>query len=480
MAIVALAMLAATANSWKGTAVAHAAGQPEPEQPAAACSSTSLTLVNQNPYTIWLGENVQTGAILTPPGNNWEMGPGDSISLCAPADWTSGTFWARTECNFAAFQADPDDDYVQCNSQSDCCTSGTTCAQTGSLTQNNHICYGGMCVIDCSTPPPGAGTNGDCSALANSVCVAAAGSSGSTYTTGSFCGFTGGVCKTGDCGSGLSQCQGKWALNPGSPTAVPTPTSVSADFGPETPASQFEITDNSTADNGGGAATYDVTNLAGYNGPINVSVVSPGGAGNESCLANGCLTDLNSSCPSLLQVIEPPTSTVSPVSCGMGTYCQTGACETCPSGGGDSCAGGYACVIGCNGPGKLCGADYPSPVGAPGIADLQCTTTIPSSTVHGIPFTTDNSQYRDMYDAANDSATVHTTHQGVTMFSGNQGTPTCWGDLDCLPTEECLIGPTATGITGLPAYVGICATASSTPGGKPSTIIPTDCASNVR
>ena len=203
------------------------------------------------------------------------------------------------------------------------------------------------------------------------------------------------------------------------------------------------MTDNSTADNGGGATTYDVSNI----GRIQCR------RSDVPCLHRcahrlrkfawrmDASATLIAVVLSLLQVIEPPTSTVSPVSCGTGTYCRTGACESCPSGGSDSCAGGYACVIGCNGPGKLCGADYPSPVGAPGIADLQRTTTIPSSTVHGIPFTTDNSQYRDMYDDANDSATVHTTHQGETMFSGNRGTLPAGAIRIVCPPIECLLGP---------------------------------------
>jgi len=321
----------------------------------ATCAATSVTLANQNSYPIWIGENVSTGAILTPPGNNWKLDAGDSISLCAPADWTSGSFWARTECDFSKFNADPDEDYVDCTSQSDCCTTGNTCPQTSQPTQNNHVCYGGKCVIDCST---GTGTNGSCSALSNSVCVAAAGTVAGNLTAGSFCGFTGGVCRTGDCGSGLWQCQGSWQNTvQTTPSASPTPTAVPANFGPATPATQFEITDNSAADGGSGAASYDVTNLAGYNNPINVSLdFTPSGPTTDpACYATSCNTDLNTICPSLLQVIEPPTaSPVTTVSCGGG-YCQSGACETCPGGGGSSCLGGMTCVIGCGAPGSYAG-----------------------------------------------------------------------------------------------------------------------------
>src|SRR5882757_6183265 len=252
-------MFALTAFSATALAQQHA-------QPAgvATCASTNLTFVNQNSYPIWIGEGVQTGSILMPPGNNWELDSGNSFSVCVPPNWTSGTFWARTECNFAGtFGQDPDNDYVDCTSASQCCTTGNTCTPTGQTTLNNHICYGGKCVIDCSA----GGTNGNCGALPNSVCVG----------SGSFCGFSGGVCRTGDCGSGLFQCKGAW-------------DSISADQGPATPASQFEITNNSAADNNNGAATYDVTNLAGYNSAIGVTVNS-GGSG-SSCTSTICNTDL--------------------------------------------------------------------------------------------------------------------------------------------------------------------------------------------
>ncbi len=444
---------------------------------APTCTTTSVTLRNQNSFPIWIGESVNAGSILSPPGNNWQLDAGSSLSLCVPGDWTSGTFWARTECDFnGTFGADPDNDFVDCTSQSDCCTTGNTCTPTGKTTSNNHICYGGKCVIDCSS---GTGTNGACSSLPNSVCVAAAGSGPSYYAAGSFCGFASGVCRTGDCGSGLWQCQGSWQNTilpspaPGaSATPTPFPTALPENFGPETPASQFEITDNSAADGGAGAATYDVTNLAGYNNPIAVKVTNPASGGGPDCASTACNTDLNAVCPSLLQVIEPPTGTGT---CG-GKACTTGECEACPAGADpSSCSGGFTCVIGCNGPGKLCGANYPSPVSAPGVTNLKCATPIPPGSVHGIDFSADGSWYEDMYDAANDSGAVSAGNLGVTMFSGNQGSPTCWGDIDCAPGEECLVGPTVTGIAGLPSWVGICAKANG--GGTPTVQPPNDCAS---
>jgi len=434
------------------------------------CGSASVTLKNNNTFPIWVGENITQGSILPLPSGGWMMGANgsgsDTNTLCIPSDWTSGTFWARTECNFDLFKADPDSDYLSCTSATQCCQSGHQCSQTGQSTLNNHICYGGKCLIDCSTAT---GTNGNCSGLPNSVCVAAAGSTSSSYAAGSYCGFVGGVCRTGDCGSGLYQCQGTW-------------DKLSADFGPATPAGQFEITTTSSADGGLGAATYDVTNISGYNNAISVAVTgpgtggSPGSAGNPACFPTGCNTDLNSVCPSLLQVIEPPIG--SGGNCGGGS-CATGYCEPCPSNAdpSSSCVNHMTCVIGCNAPGKLCGSSYPSPISAPGVANLSCNSAIPNGSVHGTQFTADGAEYRDMYDAANDSGTASTgaSHIGVTMFSGNQGTPTCWGDVDCAIGEKCLVGSTATGIAGLPSYVGICVTPSAG-GGLPTVAATTDCA----
>ncbi len=151
--------------------------------PAATCASTQVTLKNQNPYTIFLGENVSAGGVVTPPNNNWEMPPGGSVSLCLPGNWTSGVLWARTQCDFTGtFGQDPN--YKACTSKSDCTLQEAS--------DPSHICVGGTCVIDCST----SGTNGNCSALPNSVCVAAG--------SAKFCGFAEGVvCATGDCGGGI-------------------------------------------------------------------------------------------------------------------------------------------------------------------------------------------------------------------------------------------------------------------------------------
>ena len=104
------------------------------------------------------------------------------------------------------------------------------------------------------------GTNGNCSGLANSVCVAAAGSTAGNYTTGSYCGFSNGVCATGDCGSGLWQCQGSWDnSSEGSGT-------LTILAGPAPPASVFELTDAGTN------TTYDASNIGGYNTAVGYTV----------------------------------------------------------------------------------------------------------------------------------------------------------------------------------------------------------------
>ena len=428
-------------------------------QPASAptCAATSLTLANHNSYPIWVGENITTGSILTPPGNNWEIGSGGSVSLCVPADWTSGTFWARTECDFtdlyqsgtASGNTRPGA-FTTCNAKSDCAT-------LASSTGDTYDCFGGVCMVDCSTSPND--TNAYCQGKigipgnTTASCSASTGAAGvrvCTYSQGI-------VCKMGDC-QGQWECQGAW-------------DSLSADIGPGTPASQFEITNSSVADGGQGASTYDVTNVAGYNQPIDVSVDTPSNPNlGPACLPNSCTSDLNSVCPALLQVIEPPTGNSGTCGTNNGT-CQTGVCEPCPSGANpESCNGGSTCVIGCSGPGQLCGNAYPLPISAPGISSLECDTPVPSGSVHGISFTADGSEYKDMYAAANKSGVVSSSNLNVTMFSGDQGTPTCWGDIDCAPGESCLIGPANSGIPGLPSYLGICEASNSG-----ST--PTDCAS---
>ncbi len=139
------------------------------------------------------------------------MAPNSSLSLCMPAGWT-GRFWPRTECHFnTLFNNDPG--YADCTSDSQC-TAG-------------HVCYGGKCMLDCTS-----GGTSFCqgsSGLNNaSATCAPAGTSGvnvCTYPQGT-------VCKTGDC-QGLYQCYGTWG-------------SLSATQGTTGPVSLVEPTSNGT------------------------------------------------------------------------------------------------------------------------------------------------------------------------------------------------------------------------------------------
>jgi len=397
--------------------------------PTPTCPGSNVTLKNQNRYPVWLGESISSGGVLAPPpgpselGANWELLPRGSVTLCAPTNWTSGVFWARTQCNFSGtFGEDPD--YKDCNSTSDC-----------NQANHPHVCRGAKCLIDCSPD----GTNGDCSALdtpeqvGTPVCVA-----------NNYCGFAGGVCKTGDCGSGLYQCQGTWDNEPLQTT-------------PASPVSLFEMTDTASGDGNLGSANYDVSNNSGYNVPLKVDAPSaPSGAGN--CISNSCVTDLNTVCPTLLQSTQTPGAS-GPIPCG-GEFCQSGAC-----------VGGKTCVIGCNAPTTECG-----PAGNPNApAGLKCGNSIPSGTLpDGRSFTADGSTYRDMYAAANTSGNVNNNDIGDAMFSGLQGTPECWGTADCPAGFTCVTGA-KTGITGWPSTgVGLC----MNPGPGGSVQGSNDCASS--
>jgi len=421
----------------------------------AQCSGgtpVTMTFKNQNHYPVWLADTVSSGTVIPPSGAG---GKGDSleilansqIQVCTSSNIVSGTFWARTECNFQQFNADPN--YADCDTSADCAA--------------NHVCLGGKCLIDCSTPPPTGtgsvnGTSGNCSALANSVCVAAAGSNAPIYTTGSYCGFSGGVCNTGDCGSGLWQCQGSWD-NTSEGSGVLT---ISA--GPAPPASVFELSD------AGPDTTYDASNIGGYNTAVGYTVPT---AAPISCAYSpvGCVSDLNTSCPSLLQITEAPTAATGPISCGTGTFCQSGACVSCSSG--SNCVSGNTCVIGCTGPSKCAASNASSSL------QTLCTTQIAGGagntfTLNGKTYTADGAEFQDMFGNVNTSHSVDDLHPGDTMISLDGGTYLCWGDKDCPPTDNCLLGSDS-GITNFPSYVGICVNSSSGEGDQPA---PANCTSS--
>jgi hypothetical protein len=444
--------------------VAAIVNSPPPAAAAPACSTnqTQVTLVNDNSFPIWLGENVADGPILLPPGNNWEMAPSDSIAMCVPPSWTSGDFWARTECDFTDFYKSDNQTgaFTTCGRNSDC-------ASLATFTGLSYDCVGGACMVDCSAT---ANRNDDyCNKEmgpadnTQAICSNANTSSKSKYV----CTYPSGVvCRTGDC-VGLYQCQGAYGL---SQKVIKS--------SPASPASLFEITTTPSSGNNPRAANYDVSNVSGYNDSIYVSLdFTPSSKyNNTTCTPVGCVSDLNASCPTLLQIIEPPTATASSIQCGGASeYCQTGACIPCPTDADPaSCVGGFTCDIGCNGPGSVCTSTYPTPVAAPGLTGLDCADAIPAPTSSPI-WTPDNSEYVDMYLSSNHSGSESGSNVGAAMFSGNQGTPTCWGDIDCAPGQTCLTNGTS-GIVGLPDDVGICATIN--PNGLPIRIQETNCLSS--
>jgi Thaumatin family/Abnormal spindle-like microcephaly-assoc'd, ASPM-SPD-2-Hydin len=194
--------------------------------------------------------------------------------------------------------------------------------------------------------------------------------------------------------------------------------------------SLFELTSNSATN-----VNYDVSLVSGYNTAISVVPSS------NSCYAPGCVTDLNQVCPANLQVSASPAASPgpTPIPCGGG-FCQTGFCQN-----------NSTCVIGCNQPGLQC--TLPSPP-----AGLQCTTTIPPPTASP-SWTPEGSEYVDMYAAKNVSNAVTSQGTGISMASANQGTATCWADIDCMPGQTCTMGL----VPAFPDGVGICLPDASPP-----------------
>jgi hypothetical protein len=397
-----------------GVAVGVAFGAPTTKSkpakistPTVSCPSGNLfTFQNNNTYPVWLGEAYQGGGdfssnIITPPNNDWMMPAGTSVSLCMPSGW-SGNFWARTGCDFVTpFNNDPD--YQSCTATSQCAA--------------GHVCYGGECLLDCTS-----GSTGDtpfCQGQTgldnpNAICLLDQPNAQGTPRV-QVCTYPQ-LCQTGDC-AGLYQCYGDW-------NGLDTKHTGAA------PVSLFELTSNSAT-----SVNYDVSLVSGYNTAISVVPSS------NSCYAPGCVTDLNQVCPANLQVTASPTASPgpTPIPCGSG-YCETGFCN-----------GNSTCVVGCNQPGLQC-ASSPAPAG------LNCTSVIPSPTAS--PFwSPDGSEYRDMYSAKNLSNAVTTQGNGISMASANQGTATCWADIDCKPGQTCAMGL----VPAFPDGVGLCLPEGSPP-----------------
>src|SRR5271154_1822705 len=409
--------------------------------PSAQCTAGNLfTLENRNNYPIWLGETVDSKNIVEP-ALGWKLEAGSSASLCTTPPFTTGRFWARTECDFddlyqsgAATGSTRANPFTKCSADTDC----------SGLTGNTYDCIGGVCMVDCS----GQGSSGDtfCQGQmgipGDQTAICTNNEPGSKYV----CSYNSGVvCKTGDCAR-LYQCQGTWTNG-----GVGTPWIVSGNA----PATLFEPTSDSLT-----SVNYDVSNVGGYNDEIRVTVspqLKPDAQAPNNCYEPACVSDLNQSCPLNLQITEAPTTTVGPVKCGggAGLYCNSGACEPCTSGSGQSCDAGNSmtCVIGCNDPGDQCALN---PANA---ANLDCSTVIPNPSGGG--WTADGSTYDDMYEAANKSDNVD-SHTGTALSSQNQGNPTCWKDtafvndpdVDCAPDQVCDTLDAST--LGSPTGVGIC------------------------
>ncbi len=369
-----------------------------PKLSAGACAGNELSFFNNNSYPVWLAEAYQgpvsklSANTILPPAGDWEIpAHGNATNMCMPAGWT-GRFWPRTECNFQKyFGSDPG--YRSCTTSSEC--------------DSSHVCYGGKCMLKCNVDSNGAKLcQNDLTSKAICMPDGAQPPKGKSTLPGVCTYSEGTVCKTGDC-SGLYQCYGKWGT-------------LIATEGATGPVSLFEPTSNSKT-----SVNYDVSHVNGYNTAIAViPSVTPSSAQPANCYAPACTSDLNSSCPSDLQVTEAPTTTQSNIPCGTGTYCQSGWCDTTND----------MCVIGCNDPADQCETATPPP-------GLDCTSTVPNSSV----------TYQDMYEAKN-------TADGHSMSSGNQGTATCWGSADCAPGETCNM----TAVTSFPSGVGICVPTSGT------------------
>ena len=79
-----------------------------------------------------------------------------------------------------------------------------------------------------------------------------------------------------------------------------------------------------------------------------------------------------------------------------------------------------------------------------------------------------------MFGNVNTSGKIGFGNQGATMIYLDGGTYLCWGDKDCPPSDNCLLG-SANGIADFPSYVGICVNSSSGEGDQPA---PLNCTSS--
>ncbi|MCL7040573.1 hypothetical protein MKW94_026906 [Papaver nudicaule] len=106
------------------------------------------------------------------------------------------------------------------------------------------------------------------------------------------------VCETGDCGSGQLECNGAGAAPPAT-------------------LAEFTLGSGATS---GSDDFYDVSLVDGYNLPL---VVEPSG-GSGSCVATGCVTDLNKQCPTELRVGNGQACKSACEAFGTPEYCCSG------------------------------------------------------------------------------------------------------------------------------------------------------------
>jgi hypothetical protein len=175
------------------------------------------------------------------------------------------------------------------------------------------------------------------------------------------------------------------------------------------PQTIFEVTTNS---NGG---NYDLSLVNGYNVPMAVVVDGSGCTRDRA----GCVADLLNSCPAALQVTVPPTASGdSNLPCGQNTFCPSG-----------QCLNGSTCLVGCLDPGDACLQIASS------VEPLNCNGAVAGATGTSCSGQSVGVNYLSMYLAKNyggeDAKGNKYTGDNVGQASSNQGTPTCFADVDC-------------------------------------------------
>jgi hypothetical protein len=205
---------------------------------------------------------------------------------------------------------------------------------------------------------------------------------------------------------------------------------------PMNPVSQFEVTSITQSSAPTLVANYDLSLVAGYNVPMKIE--PRGGSQNGgACAVPQCTSDLNATCPAGLQDTVPTVTTQTSIPCGSGTYCPEGVC-----------VGGTTCVVGCLDPCTQC-------VRNPSAPGLDCGGQVDNLTYTGCDGNTYEVTNQDLYCAKNTQVA-----NGDAMASANQGTPTCFGDVDCPPGDSCVTSGFASGFQP-PAGSGVCIDPSS-------------------